>query len=36
MTDVVISSAARAGVEPEQVEHVVFGNVLHTELLEAA
>ena len=21
----------RAGVEPEQVDHVVFGNVIHTE-----
>jgi acetyl-CoA C-acetyltransferase len=28
---VVCEAVARAGVEPEEVRHVVFGNVIHTD-----
>ena len=29
------AAIARAGLEPEQIEHVVFGNVIHTETADA-
>ena len=30
-----VAAIERAGIEPEQVEHVVFGNVIHTEAADA-